>query len=660
MPVVHVKASRKTIDILAERNTSVNVTTTFMQNEENKWTKPMMDDRMHAKATHEKETENFLQVSPRVNTRQGTSLELMTEEKREKAGWWRSASYNSAIHEDPTAFDAAVTAKNASESETRLKRPESAGSLRKRDSTNYLSYFTNRLKPFYSSNEQEKVKSTIQHSLQKPIKEVQKEHSNKQSGSQIFAITDVITTSQNYQSNFSDGVASGHGQAPKYFNLQESREVKIDEVSSDNESSYLVVRDASKSSSKNQEETLPGDQILNLRRVSNSSPEYPILIESITARPEAFSTLQRQFSFFSPMSSPETSQEKLKPFKDQGDSSSCDKLLHSQPLRNKQNHISHKYEESPGSDVTDSLNSPKIPLVYSYGNEPPEKNKNADRISSMRLPNRRSRPHSRSVSQCSTTLLGKDEDFIIALETPSPIDSPQLPSSIRDNHNDNLIKQQLSASLSVLHPQERERRFSDEYGEHTNPRSNPIADIALKSAKHNGVSSVFPKLPFRKGRSSISYPDHNRCEENPESIPLTDFKQTRKISSLVTSREGFDESNYGWQTNSFEEKDLYDEQFYQEKTRRPSNAVRSSISIQCDEHSRKRSSNTNNIGIRLGERRKLFEKRKRLSDYALMFGMFGIVVMVIETELTSGNLAEKVRPALSYIFSLLHVQLVEW
>ncbi|KAM6920059.1 small conductance calcium-activated potassium channel protein 2-like [Lycodopsis pacificus] len=42
------------------------------------------------------------------------------------------------------------------------------------------------------------------------------------------------------------------------------------------------------------------------------------------------------------------------------------------------------------------------------------------------------------------------------------------------------------------------------------------------------------------------------------------------------------------------------------------------------------------IGYRLGHRRALFEKRKRLSDYALIFGMFGIVVMVTETELSWG------------------------
>ncbi|XP_067395325.1 small conductance calcium-activated potassium channel protein 3 [Emydura macquarii macquarii] len=47
-----------------------------------------------------------------------------------------------------------------------------------------------------------------------------------------------------------------------------------------------------------------------------------------------------------------------------------------------------------------------------------------------------------------------------------------------------------------------------------------------------------------------------------------------------------------------------------------------------------------NIGYRLGHRRALFEKRKRLSDYALIFGMFGIVVMVIETELSWGLYAK--------------------
>ncbi|XP_045901118.1 small conductance calcium-activated potassium channel protein 3 isoform X2 [Micropterus dolomieu] len=54
-------------------------------------------------------------------------------------------------------------------------------------------------------------------------------------------------------------------------------------------------------------------------------------------------------------------------------------------------------------------------------------------------------------------------------------------------------------------------------------------------------------------------------------------------------------------------------------------------------HTSKASKRKNqNIGYKLGHRRALFEKRKRLSDYALIFGMFGIVVMVIETELSWG------------------------
>ncbi|XP_028329449.1 small conductance calcium-activated potassium channel protein 1a isoform X2 [Gouania willdenowi] len=54
------------------------------------------------------------------------------------------------------------------------------------------------------------------------------------------------------------------------------------------------------------------------------------------------------------------------------------------------------------------------------------------------------------------------------------------------------------------------------------------------------------------------------------------------------------------------------------------------------------------IGYKLGHRRALFEKRKRLSDYALIFGMFGIVVMVTETELSWGVYSKES----SYSFAL--------
>lgn len=49
-----------------------------------------------------------------------------------------------------------------------------------------------------------------------------------------------------------------------------------------------------------------------------------------------------------------------------------------------------------------------------------------------------------------------------------------------------------------------------------------------------------------------------------------------------------------------------------------------------------------NVGYRLGRRKALFEKRKRISDYALVMGMFGIIIMVIENELSCAGVYTKV------------------
>ena len=52
--------------------------------------------------------------------------------------------------------------------------------------------------------------------------------------------------------------------------------------------------------------------------------------------------------------------------------------------------------------------------------------------------------------------------------------------------------------------------------------------------------------------------------------------------------------------------------------------------------------NRPNVGYRLGRRKALFEKRKRISDYALVIAMFGVVMMVIENELASAGVYTKV------------------
>lgn len=49
-----------------------------------------------------------------------------------------------------------------------------------------------------------------------------------------------------------------------------------------------------------------------------------------------------------------------------------------------------------------------------------------------------------------------------------------------------------------------------------------------------------------------------------------------------------------------------------------------------------------NVGYRLGRRKQLYEKRKKVSDYCLVFGMFGIIAMVLETELTMADIYTKV------------------
>lgn len=48
-----------------------------------------------------------------------------------------------------------------------------------------------------------------------------------------------------------------------------------------------------------------------------------------------------------------------------------------------------------------------------------------------------------------------------------------------------------------------------------------------------------------------------------------------------------------------------------------------------------------NVGYRLGRRKALFEKRKRISDYALTFALIGILFMIIENELSAALYYEK-------------------
>jgi len=48
------------------------------------------------------------------------------------------------------------------------------------------------------------------------------------------------------------------------------------------------------------------------------------------------------------------------------------------------------------------------------------------------------------------------------------------------------------------------------------------------------------------------------------------------------------------------------------------------------------------VGYRLGRRKVLAERRKRIADYSLVFAMFGVAAMIVETELTMADVYDKV------------------
>jgi hypothetical protein len=48
------------------------------------------------------------------------------------------------------------------------------------------------------------------------------------------------------------------------------------------------------------------------------------------------------------------------------------------------------------------------------------------------------------------------------------------------------------------------------------------------------------------------------------------------------------------------------------------------------------------VGYRLGKRKLLFEKRRQISDYALIFAMTGVILMILETEFSMSMLYTKV------------------
>lgn len=151
--------------------------------------------------------------------------------------------------------------------------------------------------------------------------------------------------------------------------------------------------------------------------------------------------------------------------------------------------------------------------------------------------------------------------------------------------------------------------------------SNPFTEIAMSSCKYSGG--------VMKPLSRLSASRRNLIEAEPEGQPLQLFSPSNPPEIIVSSRE----DNHAHQTLLHHPNATHN---HQHAGTTPSSTTFPKANKRKNQ----------NIGYKLGHRRALFEKRKRLSDYALIFGMFGIVVMVIETELSWG-LYSKVGAAVS-------------
>uniref|UniRef100_A0A8C5QJF8 Potassium calcium-activated channel subfamily N member 3 n=1 Tax=Leptobrachium leishanense TaxID=445787 RepID=A0A8C5QJF8_9ANUR len=140
--------------------------------------------------------------------------------------------------------------------------------------------------------------------------------------------------------------------------------------------------------------------------------------------------------------------------------------------------------------------------------------------------------------------------------------------------------------------------------------SNPFTEIAMSSCKYTGG--------VMKPLSRLSASRRNLIESEPESQPLQIFNSSNPPEIVISSKD--------------EHRSNQTLHHHPNATHNHQHSGNNSINSYPKANKRK----NQNIGYKLGHRRALFEKRKRLSDYALIFGMFGIVVMVIETELSWG------------------------
>ncbi|XP_005730339.1 small conductance calcium-activated potassium channel protein 1b [Pundamilia nyererei] len=127
--------------------------------------------------------------------------------------------------------------------------------------------------------------------------------------------------------------------------------------------------------------------------------------------------------------------------------------------------------------------------------------------------------------------------------------------------------------------------------------------------------------------SKVSLPKHTPPPPL-QSSGILNGDAVRPLSSHGTLRSSFSDLPSGQQPIQLLHSAILEDAF--------SKVIREDSSKTNGEEGSTPPKKTKDISYRLGQRRALFGKRKQLSDYALVCGMFGIIVMVIETELSRG------------------------
>ena len=246
--------------------------------------------------------------------------------------------------------------------------------------------------------------------------------------------------------------------------------------------------------------------------------------------------------------------------------------------------------------------------------------------------------------------------------------APSLPPLRSNRHTHGVLRRSSAAPSSMQHAARRrtEQRLASEplvatIGVLPAPSIAGVASCGHASARRD-TRGTTGEPPHTTGHG-VSRPSVVTTRTHRDSAAISDigsdlmrvngairpFKQLQKPSSMQSLPHS-SQMSYNSEEVGIALVGVNSEvpRYTEEKTEGGDNLGSNEDGVEGNEHGGKH--NKPNVGYRLGKRKELFEKRKRISDYALVFGMFGIIVMVVETELSMAHVYDKV--GIVHLFSL--------